>query len=101
MCASLSVTISSFDGTYSAWQTGGLGAGTIEPSIRASYTAWPPASMSNVEDMSFVPTYTSTGAVSTLPPDTFTAAAKTVSVGDGWADSSDTGKGVTEVAGCS
>ncbi|KAL5512513.1 hypothetical protein ACEPAG_3166 [Sanghuangporus baumii] len=103
-----------FDGTFESWQTGGQGAGTIPASEIASYSAWPPASMSGVTgDVGNVPTYTPTGVVSTLPPDTFavtgTAAAAatsvsvsvSVSVGDGWADTSDTAGGVTEVAGCS
>ncbi|KAH8110486.1 glycoside hydrolase [Phellopilus nigrolimitatus] len=99
-CAALGESGVQFDGTYSAWQTGGAGAGTIVASVSSEFSAWPPATISDVSDVSFVPTYTATGAVSTLPPDTFTAAPKTLSVGDGWADASDTAEGVTEVAGC-
>ncbi|KAI5120174.1 hypothetical protein M0805_008440 [Coniferiporia weirii] len=101
-CASLSVTGLQFDGTYSAWQTGGAGAGTISADVRSSFTAWPPTTISGVTgDVSLMPTYTSTATQPTLPPDTFTAAPKTLSVGDGWADPSDTASRVTEVAGCS
>lgn len=102
MCASLSVTGTQFPGTFSAWQTGGAGAGTISPDVRESFTAWPPTTISGASvAVSLLPTYTSTVTISTLPPDTFSQAAKTVSVGDGWADPSDTASGVTEVAGCS
>ncbi|THH07809.1 hypothetical protein EW145_g3129 [Phellinidium pouzarii] len=102
MCASLGVDATQFDGTYSAWQTGGAGAGTITPSVLASFTDWPPATISGVKGaVSLVPTYTSTVTIETLPLDTFTAAPKTLSVGDGWADAADKASGVTEVAGCS
>ncbi|EJD08278.1 glycoside hydrolase [Fomitiporia mediterranea MF3/22] len=102
VCASLGVTGAQFPGTYSAWQTGGSGAGTIDPVASSQFAAWPPPTMSGVDavNMPFVPTYTATGTVSTLPPDTFTDAPKTVSVGDGWANSGDTSGGVTEVGGC-
>lgn len=106
-CASLDVSpVSTFSGTYSAWQTGGAGAGTIRPDVLASFTAWPPATISGVDgDVGLVYTYTATASVETLPPDVFTVtegkATTTSSGGDGWADSADTGLGVTEVAGCS
>ena len=105
-CASLDVSpTSTFDGTYSAWQTGGAGAGTISPDVLASFTAWPPTTISGVDgDMSLIYTYTATASVETLPPDVFTItegkATTTGTGGDGWADSADTGLGVTEVAGC-
>ena len=102
-CASLGVSGPTFDGTYSAWQTGGSGAGTISPDVLESFTAWPPTTISGVEgDMSLIYTYTSTAAVETLPVDTFTSApaSATSNEGDGWADAADTGLGVTEVAGC-
>lgn len=100
-CAELGASGDTFVGTYSAWQTGGAGAGTIVASARASFTAWPPAQISNVDDVSLVPTYTATGTISTLPPDQFTAAPKTLSVGDGWANSGDTAGAITTVSGCS
>lgn len=102
-CASLDITAPPFDGTYSAWQTGGAGAGTISPDVLASFTAWPPTTMSGVDgEMELVYTYTSTAGVSTLPVDSFSGAptSATKSEGDGWADAQDTGLGVTEVAGC-
>lgn len=104
-CASLDITAPPFDGTYSPWQTGGAGAGTISPDVLASFTAWPPTTMSGVVgEMELVYTYTSTAGVSTLPVDSFSGATATGSAsggdGDGWADAQDTGLGVTEVAGC-
>ncbi|KAI5116227.1 hypothetical protein M0805_001360 [Coniferiporia weirii] len=50
--------------------------------------------------VSLMPTYTFTDTLPTLAPDTFTAVPKTLSVGDGWADPSDTGSRVTEIARC-
>ncbi|THH07807.1 hypothetical protein EW145_g3127 [Phellinidium pouzarii] len=101
-CAELGVTGIAFDGSYSAWQTGGSGAGTISATARESFAAWPPSIISGITgDLSLVPTYTSTAVMKTLPPDMFTAAPKTLSVGDGWADPADMASGVTEVAGCS
>ena len=104
-CASLGVVADQFDETYSASQTGGDASVTIDAAFIQSYSAWPPASMSGLPDagdIAFQPTYTATGAVSTLPVESsaFTDAPKTLSVGDGWADDADTGKGVTEVQGC-
>ncbi|KAL5483050.1 hypothetical protein ACEPAI_8279 [Sanghuangporus weigelae] len=102
-CAQLGAAAGpAFDGSFESWQTGGPGAGAIPASELSPYTAWPPASMRGVTgDEAFLPTYTPTGTVSTLPPDTFTGAPTGVSVGDGWADASDAVGGVTEVAGCS
>ncbi|KAJ7212469.1 glycoside hydrolase superfamily [Mycena haematopus] len=111
-CASIGVNGAPFDGTFSAWQTGGTGAGTIAAAATASFGLWPPATISNVEKhaLTLMPTYTATGAVSTLtyttpvPSVTGTASAvtgtPTVSLGDGWFDAGDTAPGVTTVAGC-
>ena len=109
-CARLGQSGPQFDGNFNAWATGGPGAGTIAAADLAPFTAWPPASMRDVAgDIGLIPTYTATGAVSTLPPDTFTITSTsgrstvttTSVVGNGWADSADTAGGVTEVAGCS
>lgn len=104
-CASLGVVGDQFDETYAASQTGGVASPTIDPAFIQSFSAWPPASMSGLPDggnIEFQPTYTATGAVSTLPIDSTAVsdAPKTLSVGDGWADAADTTPGVTEVAGC-
>jgi glucan 1,3-beta-glucosidase len=70
-------------------QTGGSGAGNIPSSVSASL-AWPPTSISNAgAAVSLLPQYTNTGAIPTLPAPSFTAT-KSVSVGDGWENPSDT-----------
>ncbi|KAJ7758995.1 glycoside hydrolase family 5 protein [Mycena maculata] len=111
-CAALGANSAPFDGVFSAWQTGGAGAGTIAPSAIASFGTYPPQTISNVPAaaLTLLPTYTATGGVSTLTYVTPTAsvtgsgtvvsAAPTVSVGDGWVDAGDTAPGVTTVAGC-
>lgn len=56
-------------------------------------------------DINLIYAYTSTAAPVTLPSDTVVVSdlgkKPTVTVGDGWADPSDTASFVTEVAGCS
>ncbi|KAJ7511119.1 glycoside hydrolase family 5 protein [Mycena galericulata] len=107
-CAALGVDSVPFNGTFSAWQTGGTGAGTIAPTAIASFGTWPPATISNVAAaaLTVMPTYTQTGSVATLTYVTPTPSGRaatvtpTVSVGDGWVDPSDTAQGVTSVAGC-
>ncbi|KAJ7017163.1 glycoside hydrolase family 5 protein [Mycena alexandri] len=107
-CEEVGVTGTSFDGTYSAWQTGGAGAGTIDASETAVYGTWPPATISNVpaNALTLVPTYTATGSVPTLtyitPTPTGSAAmvTPTVSIWNGWFDSADTAQAMTAVAGC-
>ena len=91
-----------FDGTYSAWQTGGSGAGTISPSFVSQFSQWPPATISNADGpASLLPSYASTGSVVTLPPPTLTASAThSINVGDGWFDTADSAGGVTVVQGC-
>ncbi|KAJ6549603.1 hypothetical protein DFH09DRAFT_926049, partial [Mycena vulgaris] len=107
-CGALGVTGAQFDGTYSAWQTGGAGAGTIAASATDAFGTWPPATISNVDPavLTILPTYTATGSVPTLtyitPSATGSAAAVTPtgSIGNGWFDAGDTAPGVTAVAGC-
>lgn len=100
-CAAVGVQGKQFDGTFSSWQTGGAGAGTISASARSEF-AWPPATISNVDAAaSDLPSYTSTGSVVTLPPPTLTASAtQSIDVGDGWFNTADNGGGVTVVQGC-
>ncbi|KAJ7487053.1 hypothetical protein FB451DRAFT_1535445 [Mycena latifolia] len=94
--------------TFSAWQTGGTGAGTIAASVTAQFGVWPPATISYVDPVALtvLPTYTATGAVSTLAYITPSATGSTASVtptasiGGGWADAGDTAPGITAVAGC-
>ncbi|CAK5268466.1 unnamed protein product [Mycena citricolor] len=112
-CASLNVVGPVFNGTYSAWQTGGLGAGTIDPTAIASFGQWPPATISHVAaPVTLLPTYTATATVRSLtfvtPTPTSTATgtgavtrvAPTVSIGSGWFNSAGSSAGVTAVAGC-
>lgn len=103
-CAALGVAGSPFDGVYSAYQTGGPGAGTIVASSISSYGQYPPTSINGLPSgatQSLLPTYTSTSAVPTLPPPTFSPSpSPSVSAGNGWFDSGDTGLAPTQVQGC-
>ncbi|KAJ7232221.1 glycoside hydrolase superfamily [Mycena haematopus] len=104
-CAALGMTPNPFNGTFADWATGGV-TSTIPASSSASFP-WPPTTISNaVIPLTLLPTYTSTGPIITLPPQTFTAApftavpsSVTASV-DGWFDAQDTAGGVVTVAGC-
>ena len=89
-----------FNGSYQPWQTGGSGAGTIAATALASFSAYPPPQISNVDGAApaQLPQFTSTSAPVTLPTPAFTAA--TVSGGDGWADAADTSLAAVPVAGC-
>ncbi|KAJ7773286.1 glycoside hydrolase family 5 protein [Mycena metata] len=106
-CAALDVKEVPFNGTFSAWQTGGAGAGTIDPTAIASFGTWPPITISHVDALAtLLPTYTSTASIATLtfttpsPTGSLSAVKPTVSVGNGWFDAQDTGPMVTAVAGC-
>lgn len=102
-CAALGVAGSPFNGVYQAYQTGGAGAGTIVASSIASYGAYPPTinGLPAGATQTLLPTYTSTSAVPTLPPPTFTPSpSPSVSAGNGWFDSGDTGLAPTQVQGC-
>ncbi|KAK1221925.1 hypothetical protein PQX77_015253 [Marasmius sp. AFHP31] len=95
-CARLGITDNSFDGTYEPWMTGGAGAGSIPASATIGFE-WPPASMSGVPigSMSFVPTYTPTGTVSTLSGPTSASSVK------GWFNPSDTALAPATISACS
>ncbi|KAJ6515629.1 glycoside hydrolase family 5 protein [Mycena sanguinolenta] len=99
-CAALGVTPTPFNGTYAEWATGGV-TSTIPASSSASFP-WPPTTISNAGvPLTLLPTYTSTGSVITLPPQTFTAAPSSITASvDGWFDAQDTAGGVVTVAGC-
>ncbi|KAH7883443.1 glycoside hydrolase family 5 protein [Phlebopus sp. FC_14] len=103
-CAALGVVGQPFEGQYYSWQTGGAGAGTIAASSIATYERYPPMSINGLTagaTQSLLPTYTSTSAIPTLPPPTFTPSPpSSVNVGNGWFDSGDTGLAPTEVSGC-
>ncbi|RDX49667.1 glycoside hydrolase [Lentinus brumalis] len=89
-----------WNGTYQSWQTGGSGAGTIASTALASFSQYPPPSLSNVNgaDPTQLPMYTATSVVPTLSTPVFASA--TVTEGDGWADAADTSLAVVQVAGC-
>jgi glucan 1,3-beta-glucosidase len=95
-CKALNAPQAPFAGTYSSWQTGGAGAGTI--AVSASFP-WPPATISGVSGAIYaaLPTYTPTGTISTLPPAQLTPS---VSEGNGWFNAKDTASAMTTVSGC-
>lgn len=88
-----------FAGTYSAWQTGGPGAGTIAPSETVSFP-WLPTTLSDIAGAIYaaLPTYTPTGSISTLPPPQLTPS---VSQEDGWFNAQDTAGAMVTISGCS
>lgn len=106
-CASLGVPQSApFAGTYSAWQTGGVGTNQLPASVTAEFP-WPPLTLKDItpsDAVTLLPTYTDTGVLSTLPPPTYIfttqGTVQTFSAGDGWFDPNDTEGGVTPIAGC-
>ncbi|KAJ7461029.1 glycoside hydrolase family 5 protein [Mycena galericulata] len=96
-----------FEGSLSAWQTGGAGAGTI---AAGATPEWPPATISFPGTQSpagDLPTYTPAGSPVTLPGPTFTstsgvaAPTASISVGSGWQNSADTAGMMGPIAGCS
>jgi glucan 1,3-beta-glucosidase len=97
-CQALGVAVSPA-GAYSAWQTGGAGAGTIAAAETGSYP-WPPVTLSGLGGAAYnlVPTYTPTATISTLPPAQLTPSA---SEGNGWYDAQDTASAMVTVSGCS
>ncbi|KIJ51370.1 glycoside hydrolase family 5 protein [Sphaerobolus stellatus SS14] len=107
-CSSLGAPLTEpFDGTYSAWQTGGVGAGSIAADASVQFP-WPPLTIANIEltnAVSLLPTYTNTVTPAiTLPTPTLTfttkGSVKTVSAGNGWANQNDNAGDPTTVAGC-
>ncbi|KAF8173134.1 glycoside hydrolase superfamily [Mycena galopus ATCC 62051] len=104
-CAALNDSGATFDGTFSAWQTGGAGAGTIAAAATAQFGVWPPLTISDANGpATLLPTYTPTGSVPTLVYTTPSAATGTAtasaSAGNGWFDSADAAPAMIAVAGC-
>ncbi|KAF8171020.1 glycoside hydrolase superfamily [Mycena galopus ATCC 62051] len=98
-------------GPLSAWQTGGVGAGTI-PTATLNALSWPPASIvfspgDVTSAASLLPTYTPSGTPITLPGPTFApasgqpSATTTVTDGSGWANTADNAGMMKPVSGCS
>lgn len=106
-CASLGVAQNApFVGTYSAWQTGGVGANQLPVSVSVDFP-WPPLTLSDITPsnaVTLLPTYTDTGVIKTLPTPTYVfttnGAVETVSGGDGWFDPNDTEGAITPISGC-
>ncbi|KAF7323391.1 Glycoside hydrolase family 5 protein [Mycena chlorophos] len=106
-CAAIGDEGTPFVGTYSSWQTGGAGAGTIAPD-QTAWFQWPPTTLSNAGNI--LPSYSTGGSMPTLtyamPTTTTTGTASaampppTASMGNGWADPSDTTEAVVAVSGC-
>jgi glucan 1,3-beta-glucosidase len=90
---------SPWQGPLQPYQTGGAGAGNIPASVTSSL-AWPPATISNGGAITSLPSYTPTASLITLSPPTFSPSV-TVSLGNGWANPSDTTKMMTNIATCS
>ena len=101
ICESLGVDPNTWNETYPSYATGGAGADEIAASSVASYGAWPPTSINDVptQSMAYLPQYTATASVVSLPPPT-TFAAATVSTPGGWFDTSDVRSAPTAIAGC-
>ncbi|CCA73562.1 related to EXG1-exo-beta-1,3-glucanase (I/II), major isoform [Serendipita indica DSM 11827] len=95
-CASIGAPANTFSGAYTPAQVGGPGAGTAVQGLD-SYP-WPPTAIGGYPSVAGLPTYTATGALSTLPVPTFASA--TASVGDGWTNNADTTPMAVPVAGC-
>ncbi|KAM0747523.1 glycoside hydrolase [Meredithblackwellia eburnea MCA 4105] len=94
--------------TLSSWQTGGAGAGTLQPSATAQVNsyAWPPTAIGlTPTSVSNFPTYTPTGSIISMQGATPTAYpngySSVVGPGSGWAQPTDTSGWYTPVAGCS
>ncbi|KDQ20949.1 glycoside hydrolase family 5 protein [Botryobasidium botryosum FD-172 SS1] len=80
-------------------RTGGVGAGTIDSAWAASYSQWPPATMSPLGDAAFLPTYTPTGLpIPSLPVPTFTNTK--INAGNGWFDANDITPMMVNITGC-
>ncbi|KAI0337316.1 glycoside hydrolase [Trametopsis cervina] len=99
-CTTLNVPFAvNFTGPFPSWQTGGSGAGSIDPAATATIEEYPPTlSNANNANPTLLPVYTAASANPTLPVGVFSGA--TASVGSGWADPQDTGLAPAPVPGC-
>lgn len=91
-----------FADSFQPWMTGGAGAGVIAPAQTSPYP-YPPLTLEAPPyPASLLPSYTSTGAISTLPPPTYTnTKGATINAGNGWFDAQDKMAAPTPIAGCS
>ncbi|KAH9858079.1 glycoside hydrolase superfamily [Lenzites betulinus] len=91
-----------FTGSLKAWMTGGSGAGQIAATAQAAL-AWPPTSLTDIDDTATIPQYTQTGAPISLPAPTVTAVsgAATSTLAEGsWNNPSDTASVWVPIASC-
>lgn len=94
--------------TFSSWQTGGAGAGVIDASQLSQWGAWPPATIGTYGATlatAFLPTFTPTQAIITQPsgpsPTSFPSGySRSVNIGSGWVQASDSQLMFTPIAGC-
>ncbi|KAA1471083.1 exo-beta-1,3-glucanase [Dentipellis sp. KUC8613] len=93
---------SPFSGPLAPNQVGGQGAAKLDPAVSSEF-AWPPTTISGADGPATqLPLYTPTGTIPTLGVPTFTASgASTVSVGNGWANPSDSKGAYVPIASCS
>ena len=81
--------------------TGGAGAGDIAAAQTEPYPFPPVTLESPPYAASLLPSYTSTGSISTLPPPTYTnTKGASINAGNGWFDAQDTLAAPTPIAGC-
>ena len=87
--------------SFLPWMTGGAGAGVIAAAQTQPYP-YPPVTLEDTPySATLLPSYTSTGAISTLPPPTYTnTKGATINAGNGWFDAQDTQAAPTPIAGC-
>ncbi|PVF96710.1 glycoside hydrolase [Serendipita vermifera] len=88
-----------FSGEFQPWQTGGVGAGSIQAGQTETLT-WPPTSLNpNYPVAQYLPTYTPTGTHTTLAVPRITASG--VDPGDGWFNDEDNAALMVPIEGCS
>ncbi|KAI0825018.1 glycoside hydrolase [Trametes gibbosa] len=91
-----------FIGPLKAWMTGGSGAGQIPATAQAAL-AWPPPSLTNIDDTATIPQYTQTGSPISLPALTITAVSgetTSTSTEGSWNNPSDTARLWVPIASC-
>ncbi|KZV84050.1 glycoside hydrolase family 5 protein [Exidia glandulosa HHB12029] len=96
-----------FDQPHQSWMTGGVGAGDIPPEATAALV-WPPAQIewtgiptdAPMLTATFLPSYTPTGAVITMPAPTFADATASIDVGNGLANPQVTLGAYVPISGC-
>ncbi|TFK18863.1 exo-beta-1,3-glucanase [Coprinopsis marcescibilis] len=100
-CQRLGATFEPFQGPFSPAQTGGNPSATVAADYLLS-NPWPPASINSINvPIEFLPRYTNTAPVITLPEPTYTGAPASATQGlDGWFNDNDTEGGIAEAVEC-